>query len=181
MARLMKYYKETVVPEMMKKFSYKNVYQVPKFEKIVVNMGVGEGITNPKDVEDAAAELGMITGQKPLITRSKKAISNFKLRRNLAIGAKVTLRGKIMYEFYDRLVNVAIPRIRDFRGVPRKSFDGRGNYTLGVTDQIIFPEIDLDKVKRTQGMDITIVTSGKTDKEAEGLLELMGMPFKGKE
>lgn len=181
MARLMKHYKETVVPGMMKKFGYKNVYQVPKFEKIVVNMGIGEGINNPKDVEDAAAELGMITGQKPLITRSKKAISNFKLRRNLPIGAKVTLRGKIMYEFFDRLVNVAIPRIRDFRGVSRKSFDGRGNYSLGVTDQIIFPEIDLDKIKRTQGMDITIVTSSKTDKEAEELLELMGMPFKAKE
>ncbi|HRZ86377.1 MAG TPA: 50S ribosomal protein L5 [bacterium] len=181
MARLLKQFKEKVTPEMMKKFNYTNVHQVPRMLKIVVNMGVGEGVTNPKDVEDAAVELGMITGQKPVVIRSKKAISNFKLKKNTPVGCKVTLRGKIMYEFFDRLVNVAIPRIRDFRGVPRRSFDGQGNYTLGVTDQIIFPEIDLDKIKRTQGMDITIVTSGQSDKEAEALLELMGMPFKGKE
>lgn len=181
MARLLKYYKEKVVPEMMKKFGYKNIYQVPKFEKIVINMGVGEAIANPKEAEDMAAELAVITGQRPIITRSKKSISNFKLKENVPIGCKVTMRGKRMYEFFDRLVSVSIPRIRDFRGVPRKSFDGRGNYTLGVTDQIIFPEVDVDKIKRTQGMDITIVTTSKTDKEAEGLMELMGMPFKAKE
>ncbi len=181
LARLQTYYRDTVVPALMKKFNYTNRLQVPRLLKIVVNMGVGEGVNNPKDVEEAAVELGLITGQKPLITKSKKAISNFHLKENTAVGCKVTLRGKRMYEFFDRFVSTSLPRVRDFRGISPNSFDGRGNFSLGILDQVIFPEIDLDKVKRTQGMDITLVTSSGTDQEAKSLLELMGMPFKGKE
>ncbi len=177
-ARFAEKYHVTVVPEMMKKYGYKNSFQVPRLLKIVVNMGVGEGVNNPKDVEEAAVELGLITGQKPIIIKSTKAISNFHLKENTPVGCKVTLRGKRMYEFFDRFVSVALPRVRDFRGIPANSFDGRGNFSLGVQDQVIFPEIDLDKIKRTQGMDITLVTSSKTDEEAKSLLEAFGMPFR---
>ncbi len=177
-ARFAEKYQATVIPAMMKKYGYKNSFQVPKLLKIVVNMGVGEGVNNPKDVEEAAVELGLITGQKPIIIKSTKAISNFHLKENTPVGCKVTLRGKRMYEFFDRFVSVALPRVRDFRGIPANSFDGRGNFSLGVQDQVIFPEIDLDKIKRTQGMDITLVTSSKTDEEAKSLLELFGMPFR---
>ncbi len=177
-ARLDTFYREQAIPALMKKFQYRNAMQVPRFVKIVVNMGIGEGVDNPKTVEEAAVELGMITGQRPIIIKSTKAISNFHLKENQAIGCKVTLRGKRMFEFFDRLVNVALPRVRDFRGIPANSFDGRGNYSMGIQDQVIFPELDLDKIKRTQGMDITMVTTGKTDAEAKSLLETMGMPFR---
>ena len=177
-ARMQMQYRETVAPAMMKKYGYKNALQVPRLLKVVVNMGVGEGVNNPKDVEDAAVELGLITGQKPIIIKSTKAISNFHLKENTPVGCKVTLRGKRMYEFFDRFVSVALPRVRDFRGIPANSFDGRGNYSVGIQDQVIFPEIDLDKVKRTQGMDITFVTSAKNDVEAKHLLEHFGMPFR---
>ena len=180
-ARLQKFYWDTVAPALMKKFSYRNVLQVPRLLKIVVNMGVGEGVNNPKDVEDAAVELGLITGQKPIIIKSTVAISNFHLKENTPVGCKVTLRGKRMYEFFDRFVSAALPRVRDFRGIPPNSFDGHGNFSLGVQDQVIFPEIDLDKVKRTQGMDITLVTSSDTDEEAKSLLEALGMPFRSKD
>ena len=177
-ARMQKYYRETVASAMMKKYGYKNALQVPRLLKIVVNMGVGEGVNNPKDVEDAAVELGLITGQKPIVIKSTKAISNFHLKENTPVGCKVTLRGKRMYEFFDRFVSTALPRVRDFRGIPFNSFDGRGNYSVGIQDQVIFPELDLDKIKRTQGMDITFVTSSKTDAEAKHLLEHLGMPFR---
>ncbi len=180
-ARLEVQYRQTIAPALMKKFNYKNVLQVPRLLKIVVNMGVGEGVNNPKDVDEAAKELGLITGQRPIIIKSTKAISNFHLKENTPVGCKVTLRGKQMYEFFDRFVSVALPRVRDFRGIPANSFDGRGNFSLGVQDQVIFPEIDLDKIKRTQGMDITLVTSSKTDEEAKSLLEHLGMPFRSKE
>ena len=177
-SRLQVGYRQTVAPALLKKYGYKNILKVPRLIKIVVNMGVGEGVNNPKDVDDAAKELAMITGQTPIIIKSTKAISNFHLKENTPVGCKVTLRGKRMYEFFDRLVSVALPRVRDFRGIPANSFDGRGNFSLGIQDQVIFPEIDLDKVKRTQGMDITFVTSSKTDEEAKSLLETMGMPFR---
>ena len=177
-SRLQVAYRQTIAPALMKKNNYKSFLQVPSLVKIVVNMGVGEGVNNPKDVDDAAKELGIITGQRPIIIKSTIAISNFHLKENTPVGCKVTLRGKRMYEFFDRLVSVALPRVRDFRGIPANSFDGRGNYSLGIQDQVIFPEIDLDKVKRTQGMDITFVTSSKTDEEAKGLLEALGMPFR---
>ena len=180
-ARFQTMYREKVAPALMKKFSYTNFLQAPRLLKIVVNMGVGEGVNNPKDVEDAAVELGQITGQKPIVIRSTKAISNFHLKENTPVGCKVTLRGKRMYEFFDRLVSVALPRVRDFRGIPANSFDGRGNFSLGIQDQVVFPEIDLDKIKRTQGMDITIVTSAKSDEEAKSLLEHLGFPFRSKE
>jgi large subunit ribosomal protein L5 len=178
MARLKERYNEEVIPALTKKFKYKNKMQVPRLEKIVVNMGTGDALVNAKLLDAAVEDLTLIVGQRPCITRAKKSISNFKLREGMAVGCRVTLRRERMYEFFDRLVNVAIPRIRDFRGVPNKSFDGRGNYTLGVTEQIVFAEIDYDSVEKVRGMDITVVTSAKTDEEAMELLKLLGMPFR---
>ena len=179
--RLSDLYKKEVVPAMMKRFSYKNTMQVPRLEKIAINCGVGEATQDQKILETVVRELTVITGQKPAITRAKKAISNFKLREKIAIGCKVTLRSGKMYEFMDRLISLAIPRVRDFRGVPDKSFDGRGNYTLGLKEQIIFPEIDVDKIERIFGMDITFVTTARTDEEAYELLKGFGMPFRKRE
>jgi len=179
-ARLEVYYRETVVPKMMERFQYKSIMMVPRLEKISVNIGVGEAAQEPKLLETAMQELGQITGQKPQVRKAKKAISNFKLREGQAIGCRVTLRRKIMFEFLDRFVTVAVPRIRDFRGLSDTSFDGRGNYNAGIREQIIFPEIDIDKVPRINGMDISFVTSAKTDEEAHELLTLLGMPFKKK-
>lgn len=178
MARLRELYQGTVRDRLLKEFRYTNVNAVPRLEKIVVNCGMGEAVDNPKALDAAVSELAAITGQRPSIRRAKKSISNFKLRENVAIGCAVTLRGQRMYEFLDRLINVAIPRIRDFRGVPSRSFDGRGNYTLGVKEQIIFPEIDYDKVERIHGMDITFVTTARGDDEAFALLRELGMPFR---
>jgi large subunit ribosomal protein L5 len=175
--RLQTRYQQEVVPALMKRFNYKNRMMVPKVEKIAINMGVGQATQDPKLLEVAVRELEQITGQKVVITKAKKAISNFKLREGLSIGCRVTLRREKMYEFLDRFIAVALPRVRDFRGVPDKSFDGHGNYTIGVKEQIIFPEIDVDKVTRITGMDITIVTSAKTDVEAYELLKALGMPF----
>jgi large subunit ribosomal protein L5 len=180
-SRLFDYYRGEIIPGLMKTFSYRNVMQVPKIEKIVVNMGVGAAVAEPKILEEAVKELESITGQKASIRKAKKAISNFKLREGVSIGAMVTLRKEKMYEFLDRLVNVALPRVRDFRGLSDKSFDGRGNYTLGVKEQIIFPEINVDKITKVLGMDITIVTSAKSDNEAYELLKSFGMPFIKKE
>jgi large subunit ribosomal protein L5 len=171
-------YKERVVPELMKKFGYKNIMEVPRLEKIVVNMGVGEAITDVKVLEAASRDMGLITGQRPSITRSRTAIAGFKLRADVPIGCRVTLRSRQMFEFFDRMVNVAIPRIRDFRGLSPKSFDGRGNYSFGVREHIIFPEIDYDKILKVMGMDITIVTTAKTDEEARELITLLGMPLR---
>jgi large subunit ribosomal protein L5 len=179
--RLKKLYQEVIISEMMKKFGYKSVMQVPRLVKIVVNMGVGQATQDPKLLEMAMKELAKITGQQPVIRRARKSISNFKLRAGMAIGCKVTLRRERMYEFLDRLINAAIPRIRDFRGLSDKSFDGRGNYTLGIKEHIIFPEINVDEVERIFGMDITIVTTAKTDEEAYELLRLFGMPFRKRE
>lgn len=176
--RLKEFYRAQVVPALMKEFSYKNPMQVPRIERIVLNVGMGEAIQNVKLLESATAELGMITGQKALVTRAKKAIAGFKLRQGMPIGAKVTLRGNHMYEFFDRLVSLALPRIRDFRGVSPKSFDGRGNYTLGLKEQLIFPEIEYDKVASIHGMDITMVTTARTNDEGKALLRHMGMPFR---
>jgi large subunit ribosomal protein L5 len=176
--RLLEKYRKEIVPLMMKKFNYKNVMQVPRLEMISVNSGVGAATQDPKVLDTVVREMTIITGQKPAITRAKKSISNFKLREGVAIGCRVTLRGERMYEFLDRLINLAIPRVRDFRGVPDKSFDGRGNYTLGIKEQIIFPEIDVDKVERIFGMDITIVTTARTDEEAMELLKGFGVPFR---
>ncbi|NOZ55588.1 MAG: 50S ribosomal protein L5 [Calditrichaeota bacterium] len=176
--RLIEHYQKVVVPQLMKKFNYKSVMQVPRLEKIVINMGVGEATENPKFLESAVQDLRMIAGQQPAITRAKKAISNFHLRAGTPIGCRVTLRRWRMYEFLDRLINIAIPRIRDFRGLSDKSFDGRGNYSLGLREQIIFPEIDYDKVDKIRGMDVTIVTTAKTDEEAYELLAALGMPFR---
>ena len=178
MARLRELYEGTIRERLMKEFSYSNVNAVPRLEKIVINCGMGEAIDNPKALDTAIVELAAITGQRPAVSRAKKSISNFKLREGVSIGCRVTLRGRRMYEFLDRLVNVAIPRIRDFRGVPSRSFDGRGNYTLGVKEQIIFPEIDYDKVERIHGMDITFVTTAAGDDEAFALLREFGMPFR---
>jgi large subunit ribosomal protein L5 len=175
--RLKVKYETEVVPQLMTRFNYKNRMQVPKLTKIVINMGVGDGIIDIKLMDAAVADVTSITGQKPSIRRAKKSIANFKLRAGAPIGCCVTLRGARMYEFYDRLVNVAVPRIRDFRGLPTKSFDGRGNYTIGLTEQIIFPEINYDKVQKIRGMDISIVTSARTNEEAFELLKLMDMPF----
>jgi len=175
--RLFDKYKEEIIPYMKEKFGYKNIMETPKLEKIVVNMGVGEATQDSKILETAVKDLETITGQKAQIRKSKKSISNFKLRENMPIGAKVTLRKKHMYEFLDRLISVAIPRVRDFRGISDKSFDGRGNYTLGVKEQIIFPEINVDKVNKIIGMDVTFVTSAKTDNEAYELLLALGLPF----
>lgn len=176
--RLKAKYKDEVVPALQKEFGYKSSMQVPKLEKICLNQGLGIAVTDKKIVDAALAELTLITGQKPVPTRSRKDISNFKLRKGVPIGARVTLRGDKMYEFLDRLIAIALPRIRDFRGVNNKGFDGKGNYTLGITEQIIFPEIDIDKVPKILGMDITFVTSAKDDKEAFALLKEFGMPFK---
>ncbi|HHY47868.1 MAG TPA: 50S ribosomal protein L5 [Firmicutes bacterium] len=177
MSRLKEKYQKEVAPALMKKFGYKSPMQVPKIEKVVVNMGVSDAVTDPKALDSAAADLTAITGQKPLITRAKRSIAAFRLRAGMPIGCKVTLRGERMYYFLDKLFNVALPRIRDFRGVPRDGFDGRGNYTLGIKEQLIFPEIVYDKVDKIRGMDVTIVTTAKTDEEGHELLKAMGMPF----
>jgi large subunit ribosomal protein L5 len=176
--RLLEKYRNEIIPEMMRFFNYKNLWQVPRIEKIVVNMGIGEAAHDIKILEKAMGELSLITGQKPIIRRAKKAISNFKIKKGNPVGCKVTLRGKRMYEFLDRLINVVIPRVRDFRGLSVDSFDERGNYNLGISDQTIFPEIDYDKVERIQGMDIAIVIKAKTKNEASQLLRLLGMPFR---
>jgi len=176
--RLKEHYEKAVLPELMKRFSYGNPMEAPRLKKIVVNMGVGDALANVKALDVAAMEMATITGQRPSIRKAKKSIANFKLREGQPIGCMVTLRGARMYEFYDRLVNVALPRIRDFRGVPMRSFDGRGNYSLGVTEQIIFPEINYDRVDKVRGMDITFVTSARTDEEGQELLRLMNMPFR---
>lgn len=178
MARLKDYYKSEVVPAMMKQFGYSNTMQVPRLEKIIVNMGLGEAIQNVKILESAAAEIGALTGQKPVITKARKSIATFKLRKGMSIGCMVTLRKERMYEFFDRLVNVALPRIRDFRGIPATSFDGRGNFAMGIKEQFIFPEIDYDKIDKVKGMNVVIVTTARTDEEARHLLKLMGMPFR---
>lgn len=175
--RLQERYEKEVVPALMDKFGYKNIMQAPKLEKIVINMGVGEAKDNPKVLESAVNDLTIITGQKPVLTRAKKSIANFKLRENMAIGCKVTLRKQYMYEFADKLMNVALPRVRDFSGVSDKSFDGRGNYSLGIKEQLIFPEIEYDKIDKVRGMDIVFVTTANTDEEAKELLRLFGMPF----
>lgn len=177
MARFKEKYQSDVKKALMEKFQYSNVMEIPKIEKIVVNMGLGSAKDNNKIIQSAVEELKIITGQAPVVTKAKKSVANFKLRAGMAIGAKVTLRGNQMYEFLDRLVSIALPRVRDFRGVNSNSFDGRGNYTLGVKEQLIFPEINYDKVDAIRGMDITFVTTAKTDEEARELLKLMGMPF----
>ena len=176
--RLKEQYYATVRDELQKKFGYTNVNQIPKFEKIVVNMGVGEAATDAKAIDDAVADLRSITGQQPLVTHARKSIATFHLRAGMPIGAKVTLRSDRMWEFLDRLISIAIPRIRDFRGISPKSFDGRGNFSMGVTEQLIFPEIDFDKIDHTRGMDITIVTTAPTDEEGKALLEAFHFPFK---
>lgn len=176
--RLKKYYSEHVVSNLIKVFQYKNVMQVPKLEKISINIGVGKATQNPKLIESAVKDLTTISGQKAVVTKARKSISNFKLRKGVPIGCRVTLRGNIMYEFLDRLISIAIPRIRDFRGLSDKSFDGRGNYNLGIKEQIIFPEISYDEVEMFMGMDIAIVTTAKTDKEAYELLKELGFPFR---
>ncbi|MDI6808108.1 MAG: 50S ribosomal protein L5 [Candidatus Eisenbacteria bacterium] len=179
-ARLKKKYDSQVVPALVKRFGYKNALQAPRLDKIVVNMGVGDALQNIKLLDSAASELAAITGQKPTIRRARRSIANFKLRAGAPIGCAVTLRGDRMYEFYDRLTNIAIPRIRDFRGLSTKSFDGRGNYSIGLTEQIIFPEVNYDKVGKVRGLDVTIVTTARTDEEGLELLRLMEMPFKAK-
>ncbi|MDN4593603.1 50S ribosomal protein L5 [Polycladomyces subterraneus] len=176
--RLKQKYREEITPALMKKFNYASPMQVPKVEKVVINMGVGEAVQNPKVLDGAVEDLTLISGQKPVITRAKKSIAGFKLREGMPIGCKVTLRGDRMYYFLDKLFNVALPRVRDFRGVSPKSFDGRGNYTLGLKEQLIFPEIDYDKVDKVRGMDVIIVTTAETDEEARELLAQLGMPFR---
>ena len=178
MNRVQQNYLENIKPALMKKFAYTTVMQVPKLEKIVLNMGVGDAIQNSKLIDAAVEDLTVITGQKPVITKARKSIANFKLREGVAIGCKVTLRGERMYEFFDKLVSVALPRVRDFRGLSKDSFDGRGNYTLGIKEQLIFPEINYDKVLKIRGMDIVIVTTANTDEEGRELLKELGMPFK---
>lgn len=175
--RLQEKYEKEVVPALMEKFGYKNIMEVPKLEKIVVNMGVGEAKDNPKVLESAVADLQLITGQKAIITRAKKSVANFKIRQNMPIGCKVTLRKSRMFEFADKLMNIALPRVRDFRGISDKSFDGRGNYSLGIKEQLIFPEVEYDKIDKVRGMDIIFVTTAKTDEEARELLRFLGMPF----
>src|SRR5690625_4940047 len=170
-------YKEKALPSMMEKFNYKSVMEVPKIEKIVINMGVGDAVQNSRALDNAVEELSLISGQHPVVTRAKKSIAGFRLREGMPVGAKVTLRGERMYEFLQKLIHVSLPRVRDFRGVSNKSFDGRGNYTLGIKEQLIFPEIDYDKVSKIRGMDIVIVTTSNTDEEAHELLAQLGMPF----
>ena len=177
MARLKDYYKNDVAPALMKKFSYKSVMQIPKLDKIVINVGFGEARDNAKVIDAIVGDLAAITGQRPVVCKAKKSVANFKLREGMNIGAKVTLRGERMYEFLDRLFNVALPRVRDFRGINPNSFDGRGNYNMGLKEQLIFPEIDYDKIDKVRGMDICFVTTAKNDEEARELLSLMGAPF----
>jgi len=176
--RLKEKYSNEIAPALMSKFNYTSVMQVPKVEKIVINMGVGEAVANAKALDTAVEDLSIISGQKPVVTRAKNSIAGFKLREGMPIGAKVTLRGERMYQFLDKLMNVSLPRVRDFRGISSKAFDGRGNYTLGLKEQLIFPEIEYDKIDKVRGMDIVIVTSAKTDEEARELLTQMGMPFR---
>jgi large subunit ribosomal protein L5 len=171
-------YRQEIIPQMIKKYNYKNVMQVPGLTKVVVNMGVGEAIQNAKSLEAAVGDMTTITGQRPVVTKARKSIAAFKLREGMKIGCKVTLRGNRMYDFVDKLVNVVLPRVRDFRGISPRAFDGRGNYTLGLREQVIFPEIDYDKIDKVRGMDITVVTTAKTDEEARDLLRLVGMPFR---
>lgn len=178
MARLKEYYKREVADQLMEEFKYSNRMEIPKLEKIVVNMGLGEAIQNIKILDSAVDELALIVGQRPVITKARKSIATFKLRKGMSIGCMVTLRRERMYEFLDRLVNVAVPRIRDFRGIPPKSFDGRGNFSMGIGEHYIFPEIDYDKIDKVKGLNITIVTTAKTDDEARRLLQLMGVPFR---
>ncbi len=178
MPRLKDTYNQEIVPAMMEKFSYKNTMQVPKLVKVVINMGLGDAKDNPKALDSALAELTLISGQKPVVTYARKSVANFKVREGMKIGAKVTIRGDRMYEFVDKLISINIPRIRDFRGISSKSFDGRGNYAMGFKEQLVFPEIEYDKVEKVRGMDIIIVTTANTDEEARELLTLMGMPFK---
>lgn len=177
-ARLRKHYEEAVIPAMMKEFGYKSIMEVPKIQKIAVNMGLGEAIQNVKVLDSAMEELSKITGQKPVITKARRSIATFKLRQGMSIGCRVTLRQDKMYEFFDRLVSVSLPRVRDFRGIPPTSFDGMGNFTMGLREQIIFPEIEYDKIEKVRGMNVVIVTTAKTDQEARFLLKLMGVPFK---
>lgn len=177
MARLKEKYNEEIAAALKEKFQYDNVMQIPKLVKIVVNMGLGEAIANPKALDAAVGDMTQITGQKPIVTKAKKSVAAFKVREGMSIGCKVTLRGDKMYEFCDRLVSVALPRVRDFKGVSAKAFDGRGNYTLGLKEQLIFPEIEYDKIDKVRGMEVCFVTSAKTDEEAKELLRLMGMPF----
>lgn len=177
MARLKDKFNNEVMQALMQKFAYKNVMEIPKIEKVVINMGVGAAVANPKILDAAVNDLTLLAGQKPVVTRAKKSIAAFKIRENMPIGTKVTLRGDRMYYFLDKLLNVALPRVRDFRGVSPHSFDGRGNYSMGIKEQLIFPEIDYDKIDKIRGMDIIIVTTAKTDEEARELLRLMGMPF----
>lgn len=178
MNRLQEKYQNEVVPAMTEKFAYKNVMQLPKVDKVIINMGVGEAVGNPKALDAAVADLTIIAGQKPILTRAKKSLAAWKLREGMPIGCKVTLRGQRMYEFLDKFMNVALPRVRDFRGVSDKAFDGRGNYAVGLKEQLIFPEIEYDKIDKIRGMNIVIVTTAHTDEEARELLKLMGMPFK---
>lgn len=177
MSRLKEKYTKEVIPALIEKFSYKSIMQAPKVEKIVINMGVGDAVSNAKNLDNAVGELALIAGQKPIITKAKKSVAAFRLREGMPIGAKVTLRGIRMYEFLDKLINVALPRVRDFHGVSVKSFDGRGNYTLGVKEQLIFPEVDYDNVDKVRGMDIVIVTTANSDEEGRELLAQLGMPF----
>ena len=177
MARLKEFYKQDVAPALMKKFSYKSVMQIPKLDKIVINVGCGEARDNPKVLDAVVADVSAITGQKPVLCKAKKSVANFKLREGMVIGVKVTLRGERMYEFLDRFFNLALPRVRDFRGINPNSFDGRGNYSMGIREQLIFPEIDYDKIDKVRGMDICFVTTANTDEEARELLALMGAPF----
>ena len=178
MDRLQEKYINEVVPALTEKFGYKNVMELPKIEKIIINMGVGEAVGNPKALDAAVSDLTIITGQKPILTRAKKSLAAWKLRQGMPIGAKVTLRGVRMYQFLDKMMNVALPRVRDFRGISANSFDGRGNYAVGLKEQLIFPEIEYDKIDKLRGMNIVVVTTAKTDEEARELLKLMGMPFK---
>lgn len=178
--RLKEKYRKEVVPALEEKFGYRNEMEVPRLEKIVVNMGVGEGAHDPKAIDGAMKDLALITGQKPKLNRAKRSVAGFKLRTGMSVGCKVTLRGDRMYEFLDRLMSLAIPRVRDFRGLNPKSFDGRGNFTMGLEEQLVFPEIDYDEIDRVRGMDITIVTTAKTDEEGRALLDALGMPFRGK-
>jgi len=178
MARLFEQYKSEIVPKLMERFQYKNVMQVPRIERVVINIGVGEAIQNPKALDGAVNDLTLISGQKPVVTRAKKSIAGFKLREGMAIGCKVTLRGERMYNFLDKLINLSLPRVRDFRGVSPQAFDGRGNYSLGIKEQTIFPEIEYDKIDKIRGMEVVVVTTAKTDEEARELLKHMGMPFR---
>ncbi len=181
MNRMYERYQKEIAPALFKAFNFKNVMQVPRVQKVIVNIGVGEALDNPKALEAAVGDLATITGQKPVTTKARKSIANFKLREGRLIGAKVTLRGDRMWSFLDRLLNIALPRVRDFRGVSANAFDGRGNYTLGLKDQLVFPEIEYDKIDKLRGMEVTIVTSAKTDEHARALLQMLGMPFSKKE